>query len=71
MPALPAGIATGLTLFVIVDEGLNPIIGSSAPPQAYPVVSHVRGFVGHLAYGLALAATVEALWLLLGRRETS
>ncbi|MEX1069632.1 MAG: DUF1440 domain-containing protein [Chloroflexota bacterium] len=69
VPAPQAGIATGLALFAIVDEGLNPIIGSSAPPQAHPVASHVRGFVGHLAYGLALAAAVEAIWLLLDRRS--
>lgn len=59
MPAPQAGIVTGLALFAIVDEGLNPIIGSSAPPQAYPLSTHVRGFAGHLAYGLALAAAVE------------
>lgn len=65
MPAPQAGIVTGLTLFAIVDEGLNPIIGSSAPPQAYPLSTHVRGLVGHLAYGLALAAAVEAASIVL------
>jgi hypothetical protein len=64
-----AGVASGLALFVVVDEGLNPILGSSAAPQAYLVASHLRGLVGHLTYGLALAAAVEAAWLLLGRRE--
>jgi len=65
MPAPQAGIVTGLALFAIVDEGLNPIIGSSAPPQAYPLSTHVRGFVGHLAYGLVLAAAVEGASLVL------
>jgi len=55
----------GLALFAIVDEGLNPIIGSSAPPQAYPLSTHVRGFAGHLAYGLTLAASVEVASMLL------
>jgi uncharacterized membrane protein YagU involved in acid resistance len=65
MPAPQAGTVTGLALFAIVDEGLNPIIGSSAPPQAYPLSTHVRGLVGHLAYGLALAAAVEAASIML------
>ncbi len=68
MPALQAGIVTGLALFAIVDEGLNPIIGSSAPPQAYPLSTHVRGLAGHLAYGLALAAAFELGSFVLGRR---
>lgn len=50
MPAPQAGILAGLALSAIVDEGLNPIIGSSAPPQAYPLSTHVRGLAGHLAY---------------------
>jgi len=65
-----AGVVSGLALFAVVDKGLNPILGSSAAPQAYPLASHARGFVGHLAYGLALVVWVEVGWLLLGRRET-
>lgn len=65
LSALAAGLATGLSLFAIVDEGLNTIIGSSAPPQAYPVSTHVRGLVGHLVYGAALALVVELGWRLI------
>lgn len=63
MPAGLAALATGLSLFVIVDEGLNPIIGSSAPPQAYPLSTHLRGLVGHLVYGAVAALVVELAWM--------
>jgi uncharacterized membrane protein YagU involved in acid resistance len=56
-----AGLISGMALFVIVDEGLTPRLGLSAPDRAYPVSTHLRGFIGHLAYGAALAATAEVL----------
>jgi hypothetical protein len=43
-------------------------LGFSAPNRAYPMVTHVRGFVAHLAYGAAVAAVIEAGWCLRGRR---
>lgn len=66
LSAIAAGLGTGLSLFVIVDEGLNPVIGSSAPPRAYPLSTHMRGFVGHLVYGAVLALAVELAWRLIG-----
>ena len=62
-----AGLATGAAMSLIVDEGLTPLLGFSAPNRAYPLVTHVRGVLAHLAYGLGVAGTVETLtWL--GRR---
>lgn len=59
-----AGLATGLSLSLIVDEGLTPLLGFSAPNRAYPLVTHVRGVLAHLAFGLGVAVTVETLtWL--------
>ena len=63
-----AGTAAGLSLFAVVDEGMNPTLGFTAPPQAYPVSSHLRGLVGHITFGLGMAAATELLWRLVGRR---
>lgn len=61
---LRAGLLTGASMSLILDEGLTPALGFSAPNRAYPLVTHVRGFVAHLAFGLGVAATVESLvWM--------
>ena len=56
-----AGLISAMALFLVVDEGLTPALGLSAPDSAYPVSTHLRGFLGHLAYGAAAAATAEIL----------
>jgi uncharacterized membrane protein YagU involved in acid resistance len=61
-----AGLVSAMTLFLVVDEGLTPALGLSAPDRAYPLSTHLRGFLGHLAYGAAAAATAE---ILMGRRR--
>lgn len=58
---LTAGLAWGLTVSVVVDEVANPLLGFAAPPHAYPLVTHVRGVVGHVVYGVTLAALLEVL----------
>jgi hypothetical protein len=68
MTPFGAGTATGLSMAVLVDEIGNPLLGFTPPPQNYPLVSHLRGLAGHLVYGLAVAAIVEAGWKLTGRR---
>ena len=50
-----AGIATGATAFVLVDEGFMSAF-VTPPPWAYHVESHVRGVVGHLTLGGAVGA---------------
>jgi hypothetical protein len=64
-----AGLATGLGIFGIVDEGLNPLLGLTSPPRAYPLVTHLRGLAGHLLLGLAAATTIEVGWALQRRRR--
>lgn len=64
---IPAGLATGASMSLILDETITPLIGASAPNRDYPSVTHLRGAVAHLAYGLAVAATVETVWKLLRR----
>lgn len=61
MSPLGAGIVTGMSMSIIVDEALSPALGFTAPSQDYPVTTHLRGLLGHLAFGLAVAATAEAL----------
>lgn len=63
-----AGLATGAAMSIVADELMTPALGFSAPNRAYPLVTHVRGFVAHLAFGLAVAATIEAGWAVLHRR---
>jgi uncharacterized membrane protein YagU involved in acid resistance len=59
-----AGILTGAAMSLLVDEGLTPALGFSAPNSAYPLSTHVRGFVAHLTFGLGVAATAELIrWL--------
>ncbi len=65
-----AGLATGASQSLILDEMITPAIGASAPNTAYPLSTHVRGFVSHLVYGLTIAAVVEIGWSLTGQRPT-
>ena len=62
-----AGLASGAAMSALVDEGLTPVLGFSAPNRAYPVAAHLRGVVAHLAFGLAVAAVTEAGWRVLRR----
>jgi hypothetical protein len=50
-----AGVVTGATAFLLVDEGLSSA-AFTPPPRAYPVESHLRGVVGHLTFGVAAGA---------------
>jgi hypothetical protein len=68
MTTVGAGLTTGAAMSLVADEGMTPLFGFSAPNKAYPLVTHLRGFVAHLAFGLAVAATSELAWALRGRR---
>jgi len=63
-----AAVFSGTALFLFVDEGLTPTLGLSAPNNQYPLSTHLRGFLGHLAYGAGVAVTAEAL---LANRDNS
>lgn len=65
---ISAGLASGAAMSAIVDEGLTPLFGFSAPNREYPVSTHARAFAAHLVFGLAVAAVTEATWCLLNRR---
>jgi hypothetical protein len=55
------GLLFGTLFSLIFDEGLTPLVGFAEPPQAYPWQAHARGFVGHLAFGLAAETVLDAL----------
>ena len=63
MPPVAAGVAAGMGGFLLVDELANSLF-FTPPPQAYPLQSHLRGLVGHLAFG----ATTGAVLALARRR---
>jgi len=63
---LQAGFLTGAALSLIVDEGVAPALGFTAPNTHYPLLTHVRGFLNHLAYGTAVGLTTEVLYHLTG-----
>lgn len=59
--ARPEGLLYGLELFLVQDEGLNPILGTSGGPTEYPWQAHARGLVGHLVLGAVTHATLNVL----------
>ena len=63
---LGAGLVAGASLSLIVDEGLTPALGLSAPNRDYPAATHVRGFLAHLVWGAAAALATEAIHYLTG-----
>lgn len=54
-----AGIATGASMSLLLDETVTPAIGASASNREYPLSTHVRAFTAHLIYGLTLAGVTE------------
>jgi hypothetical protein len=61
-----AGLVAGASLSLLVDEGLAPALGLSAPNRDCPPATHVRGFVAHLVWGAAAALAAEAIYRLTG-----
>jgi hypothetical protein len=46
------GLAFGAGFFMVMDELMNPVLGLTPGPGAFPWEAHARGLGGHLAYGL-------------------
>jgi hypothetical protein len=67
MRPLGAGLLAGAALSLVVDEGLTLALGLSAPNRAYPVATHVRGFLAHLVWGAAAALAAETIYRLTGK----
>lgn len=59
VPPVRAGLIVGAAAFLVVDEGFVGTI-FTPPAWAYPVESHARGAIGHLAYGSAVGTMFAA-----------
>ncbi|MDP9357199.1 MAG: DUF1440 domain-containing protein [Chloroflexota bacterium] len=55
------GLLYGLSLFLLNDELLNPLLGLASGPTAYPWQAHARGLVAHLVLGASTDAALDAL----------
>jgi hypothetical protein len=73
LPALSAGrgLLYGALLWAVNDEYLNARLGLSAPPGAYPLMTHVRGLIGHLALGVGTDVGIDILRRALARSRDS
>lgn len=65
---IAAGLATGAAMSLIADELITRAFGFSAPNLDYPLITHVRGVLAHLVFGLAVAAVTETGWTVTGDR---
>jgi uncharacterized membrane protein YagU involved in acid resistance len=70
MTPLAAGITTGTSLALIMDEFVNSVLGTTAPCREYPASAHVRGLLTHLVWGITAAATAEVLYWAAGDRPS-
>ena len=55
-------------MWLLADEGMTPALGFSAPNRAYPLSTHVRALLAHLAFGAVVAAVTETAWRLVATR---
>jgi hypothetical protein len=55
------GLLYGLGIWLVEDEGLNPLLGFTSGPMAYPWQAHWRGLVEHLVLGLVTDTVIEVL----------
>ena len=62
-----AALASGAAMSLVLDEGVVPALGLSAPNRDYPAFTHARGFLAHLVYGAAAALVAEGLGRLVER----
>lgn len=54
------GTLYGVLLWLLGDEVMVPLLGLSKKPTSYGLDGHLPALVGHLAYGAALGAVVDA-----------
>jgi hypothetical protein len=55
------GLPYGAGFFLVVDEIMNPVLGFTPGPLAFPWQAHARGLGGHLAYGAVSEMVLEGL----------
>lgn len=62
LPAVGKGSGTlyGATVFIVLDEIVNPVLGLAAAPTLYPWQRHLRELSAHLIYGRTVHAMLQA-----------
>lgn len=55
------GLLFGTAFWLAVDEGANYALRLTPGPTAFPWQTHARGLVGHLVFGVAANAALDAL----------
>ena len=55
------GVAFGLAMFLLKDEGLNTLLGTGGPPARYPWHAHARGAAADATFGLVADTVLRLL----------
>jgi hypothetical protein len=55
------GLLFGTAFWLLIDEAANPLLGLTRGPTAFPWQTHARGLAGHLVFGVAANAALEAM----------
>lgn len=55
------GIVHGLIFYVLLDEVMNPMLGLTAGPTAFPWQTHARGLAGHVVLGGVTDTVLDVL----------
>jgi hypothetical protein len=58
---LARGALYGIVLFAVNDEYLNTKLGLAGAFEAYPIETHWRGLVGHVALGVTTDTAIDLL----------
>lgn len=53
------GAGFGLAFWLVVDEAINPVLGLTPGPGAFPWQAHARGLVGHLVFGVVAESVLD------------
>jgi uncharacterized membrane protein YagU involved in acid resistance len=58
---LARGTAFGTAFFLLVDEAMNPLLGFTPGPQAFPWQAHARGLPGHIVFGAVAESVLKVV----------
>jgi uncharacterized membrane protein YagU involved in acid resistance len=55
------GLPFGAGFFMVADELMNPVLGLTPGPAAFPWQAHARGLGGHLVFGVVTEGIMRGL----------
>jgi hypothetical protein len=58
---MTGGLPFGAGFFLAMDELMNPVLGLTPGPGAFPWQAHARGLAGHLAFGATTEFMLKGL----------